>query len=64
MVVSKIYNINYKNIDSAILEIADDIRLRNYTITDFEMKPIEAGYHTKLNEPCISVILYNRKADR
>ena len=63
MVVSKIYNINYRNIDSAILEIADDIRLRNYTIRAFEMKPTEISYHTKLTEPCISITLYNRKAD-
>ena len=63
MIVNKIYNINYRDVDSAILEIAEDIQ-KGYTIRAFDFQPGEISYGTRLTEPCISITLYNRQADR
>ena len=63
MIVEKIYKVNTINIDSAILEIAEDIK-KGYTVHSYEKEPLEMKYccSSKIWHPNIIITLHNKEA--
>jgi hypothetical protein len=62
MVLQKSYKINFIDIDSAILEIAEDIK-KGYTIDIVEQLPFELSYSEKPKAAFI-ITLKNKKVDK
>ena len=62
MILQKTYEINFIDIDNAVLEIAEDIK-HGYTIRKFEQLPMEFSYAT-VPKAAFSITLKNRKADK
>jgi hypothetical protein len=62
MVLKKIYEINFIDADSAILEIAEDIK-KGYTFDMIEHFPIELSYST-LPKAAFAITLKNKKVDK
>ena len=62
MIIEKTYKINFIDMDSAILEIAEDIK-RGYTIHKIEQLPLEFSYAT-VPKAAFSITLKNKKVDK
>lgn len=62
MILQKSYEINFIDVDSAILEVAEDIK-KGYTIDVVERLPFELSYSEKPKAAFV-VTLKNKKVDR
>ncbi len=62
MILQKTYEINFIDVDSAVLEIAEDIK-HGYTIHKIEQLPMELSYAT-VPKAAFSITLKNKKVDR
>lgn len=62
MILQKRYKINFIDIDSAILEIAEDIK-KGYTIDVIEHFPVELSYST-IPKAVFAITLKNKKVDK
>lgn len=62
MILQKRYEINFIDIDEAILEIAEDIK-NDYTIDMIEHFPIELSYSTT-PKAAFAITLKNKKVDK
>ena len=62
MIINKIYEVNMKDCDSVILDIAHDIE-RGFTLEKMERVPCELFVHTYNNSPTLIIKLHNTKTD-
>jgi len=62
MILKKVYEINFIDIDDAILEIAEDIK-NGYTIDVIEHFPIELSY-SATPKAAFAITLKNKKVDK
>lgn len=65
MVLSKIYEVNFVDIDSAVLEIAEDIK-NGYSFYEIERVPIGSYAYCKALElePSVRITLHNKAAEK
>lgn len=63
MTINKVYEINFIDVDSAILEIAEDIK-NGYTLRKIEMLSLALCKDTYSMEPAYRITLHNKAADR
>ncbi len=61
MILTKTYEINFIDMDSAILEIAEDIK-RGYTVHKIKL-PVELSY-SEIPKAALAITLKNKKADK
>jgi hypothetical protein len=62
MILTKTYEINFIDMDSAILEIAEDIK-RGYTIYEIKQLPVELSY-SEIPKAAFAITLKNKKVDK
>lgn len=62
MILRKRYEINFIDMDKAILEIAEDIK-KGYTFDMIELLPIELSYSIA-PKAAFAIILKNKKVDK
>jgi len=62
MIINKIYEVNYINIDSVIKAMAQDID-NGYTFDKIERLPLEICTHARIRTPFFIITMHNKKAD-
>ena len=62
MIINKIYEVNYANMDSVITAMAKDIE-EGYTLYKVEQLPLEVSIGTVNLKPAVIFTLHNKKAD-
>lgn len=62
MIINKIYEVNYVNMDSVITAMAKDIE-EGYTLYKVEQLPFEASIGTINLKPAMVFTMHNKKAD-
>ncbi len=63
MILDKIYEINFIDVDSAILEIAEDIK-KGYTLREVEMLPLTLCKDCYDLKPAYRITLHNKAVSK
>ena len=63
MILNKIYEVNYIDADSVILEIAEDIK-NGYTLKQIEMLSLTHCKDTFSLQPAYRITLHNKMAEK
>lgn len=63
MILDKIYEVNFIDIDSAILEIAEDIK-KGYTLREVKMLSLAACKNTYNLSPAYHITLHNKAVEK
>lgn len=63
MILAKKFDVNFEDIDSVILTLAEEIK-KGYKIYNIEHYPFECSINTLNRKPCATITLINKECNK